>query len=96
MHVPAVGVGESVVASAETGEVVEVGCPAVAPFGDVVEVAPVGWRVAAGEHASAVADHRGPSLEVGGEAAGSSNVEGLAVIADRDGGDVGVAAGPLE
>jgi hypothetical protein len=43
------------VVSAPEDEFVQVGRSAVVPFGDVVDVAPSGWGVAAGHAAAAVA-----------------------------------------
>ncbi len=61
-------VDEAVVASADQAEVGQVGAATVQPVPDVVEIAVVGWAVAAGEDAAAVADGGGPALALGGRA----------------------------
>ena len=61
---------------AETGEVREVGGSAVLPVPEVVEVAPVGGGVAAGEDTPAVAGVGGASLGSVGVTLGAPEVEG--------------------
>ena len=78
-----------VVVPAEEPEVVEVGCPAVLPRCEVVDVAPVGGDVAAVPAAAAVAGDEGPVLGVGGEAHRATVLDDL-VARVEDAGDRGV------
>ena len=62
MELPVVVVDEVVVPFAHHREVVEVGAAAVDPVGEVVELAPRGGAVAAGDDAAVVADGGGDPL----------------------------------
>ena len=58
---PAVAVDEGVMEPAEQGAVVEAGVAALGPGPAVVDVAPGGWPITAGEHTAAVAGRDGPA-----------------------------------
>ena len=77
--------------AAEQDEVVEGGLAAVGPVDDVVGVAHHGWAGAAGEGAVVVAGDQGAPQGRGDESCGAGDVEDLAVVAEADGDEVGVA-----
>ena len=84
-------VDPGVVVGAEQGQVGQGGGPAVGPVLDVVGVAPLRWSPASGEGAPCVA---GPEcgLQGGGDQAfGAPDVQGLALAAQHDRDDGGVA-----
>jgi hypothetical protein len=84
-------VDDAVVFAAEQDEVVEGGFAAVGPVDDVVGVAHDWWSGAAGEGAVMVAGHEGSPQGWGDESGGASDVEDLAIGAEADGDEVGVA-----
>lgn len=66
------------VVATQFGHVVDIGGAIMVPFVDVVGVAPRGRPVAAGEDASAVADHECPPLVAVGVPKGTSHAEWVA------------------
>ena len=81
----------AVVVPAQQHEVVQGGGAAVGPVGEVVGVAHHRWPGAAGERAVPVPADQGPPQGGGDEAVRPADVEDLAVGAEGDGDDVGVA-----
>ena len=84
-------VDDAVVLAAEQDEVVQAGRAAVGPVDDVVGVAHHGWAGAAGEGAVVVAGDQGAPQGRGDESCGAADVEDLAVGAEADRDEVGVA-----
>ena len=66
------------VVSAQEADVVDVGWAVGVPFVDVVDVAPAGWPVAAGEDAATVAGEEGAALVAVGVAEGAAHAERVA------------------
>lgn len=66
-----------VVASADEGEVVEVGGSAAEVGHEVVGIGPFGWPVTAGDDAASVAVAERSALRGGGEAGAAAEVEDL-------------------
>ena len=84
-------VEDAVVFAAEQDEVVEVGGAAVGPVDDVVGVAHDRWAGAAGEGAVSVAGDQGAPQGGGDQSVGAADVEDLAVGAEADRDELGVA-----
>ncbi len=61
----------------------------------MVGIAPLGWAIAARELAMLIADHQGPTLGWRDYRCGSTQVEGLAVGAQGQHPDRGIAQQPL-
>ena len=89
---PSAFVESVVMVRAHRDEVLEVGGSSVlGPFEDVVDLAPVERCVTGVDHTRAVHGAQRGALCGGGEAAGASDVEGLAVTGEDDRDDVRVA-----
>jgi hypothetical protein len=84
-------VDEPVVDCAEHDQVVQGGGAAVLPFVDVVDLAPGGWAVAAGEGAAAVADRHRAAQSVGDGAGDPADIERDAGAVEHDRDHRGVA-----
>src|SRR6266498_3038113 len=80
-----------VVAGAEQDGVEQVGGAAVGPVQQMVDVAPAGGQVAAGEGAALIAEDQGAAQRGGDGALGAAEVQGLAGPAEDGGDDFGVA-----
>src|SRR5262249_23886554 len=85
-----------VVWGADQDEAVQGGGSAVDPVSPVVDIAPLGWDVAGGQGAPAVPEGYGAAHGAGDGAAGPAHVQGLAVAAEDDGDDFGVAGHPAD
>src|SRR5215470_11379036 len=91
---PAGVVGSLVVSRAGQEQVGQGGWPAVGPVDPMMYVAPLGWDVAGGEGASAVAEGDGAAEWCGDGAVGAADVQRLAFGAEDSGNDLGVAGHP--
>ncbi len=80
-----------VMEAAQQRGVVEVGGAAVGPRVNVVGFAPLGWPVAGGEGAAAVAGGEGEALRGAGEAPRAAEVEHGAAGVEDGGNEVGVS-----
>ena len=89
---PAAFVDVVVVAFTDRQQIVQVRGAEVFPPGDVVDAAVLEPHLTAREPTGPVHHAQGAALVGGGEAAGSSHVEGDTVVVEGDGGDGGVAA----
>src|SRR5262249_44391313 len=89
-------VGGAVVWGADQDEGVRGGGSAVDPVSPGVDIAPFGGDAAGGEGAPAVPEGYGAAHGAGDGAAGPAHVQGLAVAAEDDGDDFGVAGHPAD
>ena len=93
-HGPAVRVGYPVMVMTQHGHLVGVGVSAKVPGCDVMDYAPGGGGVAAGEYTSCVSDSYRSALGWAGQTLGTSEVKWIAVFIDDQRLDPLIAAQP--
>ena len=85
LHGPVVGVGDAVVVWAEHCHLVGVSVSALVPGCDVMDYAPGGGGVTAGEHTASVAYGDGLALGGGGESSAAPERQWVLVFVDGEG-----------